>query len=223
MSFITDIINKATDSLHITDSEAPKRAYEALQLGNDNALAQMTNDIAPSMKMLSDAMLGRTLDENLDRYEQENRIAQDRTLKDVEDIWNARNTGSRTEDFINPFSEDMQKTAVNKMQGSLGSSLQSSGGQRKMADTLNDIGNQMWDTAFQQALGDSRNRMNAAGTSAKMANQYGQMANQKLDALNQPALDYLNLNNDAAMQKYAGRVALNEAAGAVAGQNKPLF
>lgn len=220
MGLITKYI---TDPLHITDSGAPQRAYDALEKGNDSALSTLADDISPSVRMLQEAMLGRSLDDNLDRYELANDTAQRRTAQANADIWNARDAGSRTEDFINPFSDDMQKTAVNKMQGSLGSSLQSSGGQRKMADTLNAMGDQMWDTAFSDALYDSQNRMNAAGTSAKMAGQYGEMGNRVLENENQPALDYLNLNNDIAMQRYAGKVALAQAGGALAGINNSIL
>lgn len=219
MSLLTNF----TDTVGITDSKAPQRAYDTLNRGNAQSLTQLVYDVSPSVKMLQDAMAGRYLDTNLNRYEHDNSVAQGRTLKSADDIWNAQDAGSNTEDFLNPFSDQMQTTAVNKMQGSMGSSLQSSGAQRKMADVLTDMGNEMWDRAFEQALGDSRNRMNAAGTSAKMASQYDQMGKNLLDANNQPALDYLNLNNDLAMQGYAGRIALNEAAGNLAGQNKSFF
>ena len=223
MSLITDFTNPITDALHITDSESAQRAYDALNKGNAKAITQLTGDIQPSVGMLQDAMQGHSLDTNLEQYDIQNDLAQEQTAKAADDIWDAQDAGSRTGDFVNPFAEQMQSTAVNKMQGAMGSSLQSSGAQRKMADTLNQMGDQMWDTAFQQALDDSQNRMDVAGTSARMANQYNQMAGLKLDANNQPALDLLNLNNDLAMQNYAGNVALAQANAQLQGQNQSFL
>lgn len=223
MSIITDFLNPITDGLHITDSKSAERAYDALNKGNAHSLTQLSSDVAPSLDILKQASLGRSLKNNLDQYDYESNLAMGDTDKAAQDIWNAQDAGSRTGDFVNPFADQMESTAVNKMQGTMGSSLQSSGAQRKMADAINQMGNQMWDTAFQEALGDSQNRVDAAGTSAKMANQYGQMANLKLDANNEPALDLLNLNNDIAMQGYAGNIALNQAYGQLQGQNKSFL
>lgn len=223
MPTITDFLNPITDGLHITDSKSAERAYDALNKGNAKAITQLTGDIQPSIDMLQDAAKGRSLKNNLDQYDIENALAQKQTATAAGDIWGAQDAGSRTGDFVNPFADQMESTAVNKMQGTMGSSLQSSGAQRKMADALNEMGDQMWDTAFQQALGDSQNRVDAAGTSAKMANQYGQMADLKLDANNQPALDLLNLNNDLAMQNYAGNIALTQANTQLQGQNRSFL
>lgn len=223
MAWLTDNIHSITDPLHITDSKAAERAYDALNVGNANAVAQLNSDMIPSLDMLSEAAYPRYLEKNLDIFDDELRKAEGRTDEAVNDIWDAADAGERAEDFINPYAEQMETTAVNKMQGGLGSSLQSSGGQRKMADMVNQMGNQMWDIAFQQALGDSQNRVDAAGTYAKTASQYADMSGRKLENENQPALDLLNLKNDVAMQKYAGNVALGQAGAAVAGQNRSLL
>lgn len=223
MAWITDNIHSITDPLHITDSKAAERAYDALNVGNANAVAQLNSDMIPSLDILGEAAYPRYLEKNLDIFDDKLRKAEGRTDEAVNEIWDAADAGERTEDFINPYAEQMETTAVNKMQGGLGSYLQSSGGQRKMADMLNQMGNQMWDTAFQQALGDSQNRVDAAGTYAKTASQYADMSGRKLENENQPALDLLNLKNDIAMQKYAGNVALGQVGAVVAGQNRSLL
>ena len=223
MAILTDFLHSVTDPLHITDSKAAERAYDALNVGNANAVAQLDTDMITSLGILGEAANPRYLEKNLDIFDDELRKAEGRTDEAVNEIWDAADAGERTENFINPYADQMEATAVNKMQGGLGSSLQSSGGQRKMADMLNQMGNQMWDTAFQQALGDSQNRVDAAGTYAKTAGQYADMAGRKLENENQPALDLLNLKNDIAMQKYAGNVALGQAGAAIAGQNQSLL
>ena len=81
----------------------------------------------------------------------------------------------------------------------------------------------MWDKAFSDSMGNAKNNLSVAGALGRGYGQQGNLATQQLNADNQPMLDYLQLNNDRAMQRYAGNIGLTQAAGATAGQSRSIL
>ncbi len=81
----------------------------------------------------------------------------------------------------------------------------------------------MWDTAFNQALGDSSHNLQANQQFGQSANQQAGLAQSQLQADNDPIMNWINLNNDFAQQKYSGNVGTTQAATQAAGQSRAIL
>lgn len=214
-----------TDMMGITDTQAANRALSAARSGMDTANAQLDEDTQASFDALDNAMYGRSLGQNLDRYGQQMGTAMDQTQQAGQMALGEMNSGDagNVESYLNPKMDQMVAKTNQVMNGSAGSTLQSSAATRNAATAVSNQAGKMWDTAYDQALRDSQNNQTAITNFGKSAAQFGNMAGQNLDAQNQPALDWINLNNDRAMTRYGGNIGLTQAATTAAGQSQAII
>ena len=222
---VTDFIHGITDIVGITDSKAPERAQEAAQEGMDSANAQLDQDLQPGLGALDTAQYGRSLGQNLDVYGQQMQGAMDQTQQagdlslgemDAGDAGNVR-------DYLNPMMDEVLAKTNQAVQGNAGSALQSSATARNTADAVSGKAADFWNTAYDQAMKNSQNNQHSISNFGKSAAQTGTLAQQNLDAQNQPALDWINLNNDRAMTRYGGNIGLTQSATEAAGQSRAII
>ena len=76
---VSDWVHGVTDTIGLTDSEAPDRAQQAAEDGMSSANAQLDADLQPGMGALDTAQYGRSLGHNLDVYGQQMEGAMDQT------------------------------------------------------------------------------------------------------------------------------------------------
>ena len=119
--------------------------------------------------------------------------------------------------------DTMLQNTMQTMQGGAGSALQSSATNRNVANAVASQAGQMWDTAFNQALGDSTHNLQANQQFGQSANQQAGLAQSQLQADNDPIMNWINLNNDLAQQKYSGNVGTTQAATQAAGQSRAIL
>lgn len=221
----SDAVYGVTDFFGLTDSKAPSRALSAAESGMDTANTQLDQDTQASFDTLDQAMYNRGLGQNLDRYGQQMGTAMDQTQQAGQMALGEMDSGDagNVETYLNPKMDQMLAKTNQMMNGSAGSTLQSSAAARNAATAVSNQAGRMWDTAFDQALKDSQNNQQSIVNYGKSAAQYGNMANQNLDAQNQPALDWINLNNDRAMTRYGGNVGLAQAGTTAAGQSRAII
>lgn len=217
--------NETSDLMGITDSKRSQRAYDELKSGQSSANSQLDADTATQMGMLTDAMNGRTLSQNLDNYDSTMATAQDKTNMAGDLAWAQQNAGSsdNVSNYLNPQMDMMLGNTMQKMQGSAGSALQSSAATKSAANAVAQQAGNLWQQAFNNALSDSQNNQQVANQYQSNAQQNAQLAGAQLEADNAPAEDYLQLANDKAMQRYAGNIALTQAGANLAGQDRSFL
>lgn len=221
----TNLLGNLGGTLGITDPNKGNRALSTMQQGQQQANNQLDADTAMQMGMLTDAMNGRTLGQNLDKYDSTMATAQDKTNMAGDLAWAQQNAGSsdNVSNYLNPQMDMMLGNTMQKMQGSAGSALQSSAATKSTANAVAQQAGNLWQQAFNNALSDSQNNQSVANQYLSNAQQNAQLAGAQLEADNAPAEDYLQLANDKAMQRYAGNVALTQAAGQNAGRDQSLL
>lgn len=217
--------NETSDLMGITDSKKSQRAYDALKSGQESANSQLDADTSTQMGMLTDAMNGRSLDQNLDSYDSTMSTAQDKTNMAGDLAWSQQNAGSsdNVANYLNPQMDMMLGNTMQKVQGSAGSALQSSAATKSAANAVSQQAGNLWQQAFNNAMSDSQNNQSVANQYQSNANQNAQLAGAQLEADNAPAEDYLQLANDKAMQRYAGNIALTQSGAEVAGQDRSFL
>ena len=222
---VSDWVHGVTDMMGLTDSKAPERAQQAAQEGMDTANTQLDADLQPGMDALNTAQYGRSLGHNLDVYGQQMQGAMDQTQQagdlslgemDAGDAGNVR-------DYLNPMMDEVLAKTNQAVQGNAGSALQSSATARNTADAVSGKAADFWNTAYDQAMKNSQNNQQAISNFGKSAAQTGTLAGANLEAQNQPALDWINLNNDRAMTRYGGNVGLAQAGTQAAGQSRAII
>lgn len=222
---VSDWVHGVTDMIGLTDSEAPDRAQQAAEEGMSSANAQLDADLQPGMGALDTAQYGRSLGHNLDVYGQQMQGAMDQTQQAGDlslgemDAGNAGNVRS----YMNPMMDEVLAKTNQAVQGNAGSALQSSATARNTADAVSGKAADFWNTAYGQAMKNSQNNQQAISNFGRSAAQTGTLAQQNLDAQNQPALDWINLNNDRAMTRYGGNVGLAQSATEAAGQSRAII
>lgn len=223
--YITQPIQKFTDAIGITDSEAPQRAVDAANSGMASANAQLYNDLKPQLDQLWGATNGRGLDANLDRFDTTMGEAMGSTTQAGQNALGEMNAGSadNVKSYLNPKMDTMLQNTMQTVQGGAGSALQSSATNRNVANAVASQAGQMWDTAFNQALGDSSHNLQANQQFGQSANQQAGLAQSQLQADNDPIMNWINLNNDFAQQKYSGNIATTQAATQAAGQSRAFI
>lgn len=200
-----------TDSIGLTDSEAPQRAADTARDMNKKASEQLDTDMKGALDMFSKASQGRDLGTNLDDYGSE--VSRAQSLN-----WDSANAGdsSNVEKYINPKADQMLQKTMQNVQGGAGAALQSSAATRAASNAVAQQYGQMWDTAFGQAMGDSKNNQSIA--------QLGEsIANNNLQEQNAPALNWAGLTSDMATTKYNGTQSVGEAATTAAGQRDTIL
>lgn len=214
-----------TDAVGLTDTQASNRAYDAAQSGMGTANAQLDADTQGSFDALGRASYGRDLGRNLDIYGQQMQGAMDQTQQAGDLSLGEMDAGSadNVADFVNPKTDMMLSQTMQKVQGGAGSALQSSAATRNASNAVANKAGEIWDTAYNQAIQNSQNNQQAITGYGKSAGQFANMAQQNLDSQNQPALDWINLNNDRAMTRYGGNVGLSQAATTAAGQSQAII
>ena len=217
-SGVTGFTQGLTDALGITDSTAPQRAVDAANSGMKNANTQLYLDMQPQLDQLWEAVSnGRGLDQNLNKFDYAMNGAMDETKLAGQNALGEMNKGDsgNVQKYLNPKMDTMLQNTMQTMQGGAGSALQSSATNRNIANSVASQAGQMWDTAFNQALGDSTHNL--------QANQQAGLAQSQLQADNDPIMNWINLNNDFAQQKYSGNVGTTQAATQAAGQSRAIL
>ena len=188
------------------------RATAAAHAGQQNANTQLDADTAQQFGMLSDAMAGRSLGQNLNAYTTSMDAAQGKTNQAGDLAWQQQNAGrsDNVQSYMNPQMEMMLNQTLQKVQGGAGSALQSSAATKAGANAVATKAGDLWQQAFNNAMGDAQNNLNVATNYGQSAAQNANLAGQTLAANNQPAEDYLSLKNDLAMQRYAGNIVLTQ-------------
>lgn len=213
---------KLTDAIGITDTQAPERAANAANSGMASANSQLYLDMQPQLGKLWEAVAnGRGLDQNLNKFDWSMNGAMADTKQaggNALDEMNAGDSGN-VQKYLNPKMDTMLQNTMQTMQGGAGSALQSSATNRNVANAVASQAGQMWDTAFNQALGDSSHNLQANQQFGQSANQQAGLAQDLLQADNDPIMNWINLNNDLAQQKYAGNTGTTQAAVQAAGQS----
>lgn len=223
---ISGAVGGLTDALGITDSTAPQRAVDAANSGMQNANTQLYLDMQPQLDQLWGAVAnGRGLDQNLNKFDYSMNGAMEQTQQAGQNALGEMNAGSadNVQNYLNPKMDTMLQNTMQTMQGGAGSALQSSATNRNVANAVASQAGQMWDTAFNQALGDSSHNLQANQQFGQSANQQAGLAQSQLQADNDPIMNWINLNNDLAMQKYAGNTGTTQAATQAAGQSRALL
>ena len=225
MDYSGGILGQVGGALGITDPDKAQRSLAAMSKGQSNANAQLDTDTVNQMNMLSSAMNGRSLGQNLDNYDTTIGQAQAKTNQ-ANDIALAQQNAGRSENvqsYLNPQMDMMLSNTMQRMQGGAGSALQSSAASKATANAVAQQAGNLWQQAYNNALGDSQNNLNVANSVQNNAMQNANLGTMQLQADNQPAEDYLQLANDKAMQRYAGNIAVTQAQGQVAGADKSLL
>ena len=225
MDYSGGILGQVGGALGITDPDKAQRSLAAMSKGQSNANAQLDADTVNQMNMLSSAMNGRSLGQNLDNYDTTIGQAQAKTNQ-ANDIALAQQNAGRSENvqsYLNPQMDMMLSNTMQRMQGGAGSALQSSAANKATANAVAQQAGNLWQQAYNNALGDSQNNLNVANSVQNNAMQNANLGTMQLQADNQPAEDYLQLANDKAMQRYAGNIAVTQAQGQVAGADKSLL
>lgn len=207
-------ITGLTDMIGLTDSHAPGRAASAAQSGMDAANSQFDTDMAPQLTQLWEAAMdGRGLGENLDRFDKTMQGAMAGTMATGNRALGEMDAGNsgNVQSYLNPKMDEMLRGTSQAMQGNAGSALQSSATNKNIADAVGRQAGQMWDTAFSQALGDSSHNLQANQQYGQSMNQMAGMGEAQLAADNDPIMSWINLNNDRAMQRYAGNTGITQA------------
>ncbi len=216
---------KLTDAIGITDTQAPQRAVDAANAGMASANAQLYSDMKPQLDQLWGAANGRGLGTNLDRFDTTMGEAMDSTALAGRNALGEMDAGSadNVQGYLNPKMDTMLQNTMQTVQGGAGSALQSSATNRNVANAVASQAGQMWDTAFNQALGDSSHNLQANQQFGQSANQQAGLAQSQLQADSDPIMNWINLNNDLAQQKYAGNVGTTQAATQAAGQSHAIL
>jgi hypothetical protein len=222
---VTGFTQGLTDALGITDSQAPQRAVDAANSGMANANAELYKDMKPQLDQLWGATNGRGLDANLDRFDTTMGEAMGSTTQAGQNALGEMDAGSadNVRSYLNPKMDTMLQNTMQTVQGGAGSALQSSATNRNVANAVASQAGQMWDTAFNQALGDSTHNLQANQQFGQSANQQAGLAQSQLQADNDPIMNWINLNNDLAQQKYSGNVGTTQAATQAAGQSRAIL
>ena len=222
---INGFMTGLTDTLGITDSGAAERAADAAQSGMDDSNQQLWNDMQPGLNSLWGAVGGRGLEQNLDQFDSTMQGALDTTQQVGQNAQQEMNAGSagNVQNYLNPKMDEMLRGTSQAMQGSAGAALQSSATNKNIADAVGRQAGQMWDTAFNQALGNSTHNLQANQQIGQSANQQAGLAQSQLQADNDPIMNWINLNNDLAMQKYAGNTGITQANVQSQGQSRALL
>lgn len=222
---VTGFTQGLTDALGITDSQAPQRAVDAANSGMASANAQLYKDMRPQLDQLWAATNGRGLDANLDRFDTTMGEAMNSTTQAGQNALGEMNAGSadNVQSYLNPKMNTMLQNTMQTVQGGAGSALQSSATNRNVANAVASQAGQMWDTAFNQALGDSTHNLQANQQFGQSANQQAGLAQSQLQADNDPIMNWINLNNDLAQQKYSGNIGTTQAATQAAGQSRAIL
>jgi hypothetical protein len=223
---ISGAVSGFTDALGITDSQAPQRAVDAANSGMQNANTQLYLDMQPQLDKLWEAVSnGRGLDQNLNKFDYAMNGAMNQTQQAGQNALAEMNAGDsgNVQNYLNPKMDTMLQNTMQTMQGGAGSALQSSATNRNIANSVASQAGQMWDTAFNQALGDSTHNLQANQQFGQSANQQAGLAQSQLQADNDPIMNWINLNNDLAQQKYSGNVGTTQAATQAAGQSRAIL
>lgn len=209
MSVTKDILSVGGTAF---DPYKSDRATAAAHAGQQNANTQLDADTAQQFGMLSDAMAGRSLGQNLNAYNTLMDAAQGKTNQAGDLAWQQQNAGrsDNVQSYMNPKMEMMLNQTLQKVQGGAGSALQSSAATKAGANAVATKAGDLWQQAFNNAMGDAQNNLNVATNYGQSAAQNANLAGQTLAANNQPAEDYLSLKNDVAMQRYAGNIGLTQ-------------
>lgn len=194
------------------DPNKSARAVTAAHAGQQKANTQLDADTSQQFGMLSDAMTGRSLGQNLNEYNTSIGAAQGKTSQAGDLAWQQQNAGrsDNVQSYMNPQMEMMLNQTLQKVQGGAGSALQSSAATKAGANAVATKAGDLWQQAFNNAMGDAQNNLNVSTNYGQSAAQNANLAGQTLAANNQPAEDYLSLKNDIAMQRYAGNIGLTQ-------------
>lgn len=218
-------VNRFTDAFGITDTRAGDRAIRTMRKGLSDATDQLDVDTLESYNLLKDGMQGRSLGSNLADYNDTVSGSQS-MLRQTGDIsLGQQNAGSQDNvyDYLNPKMDLMLSKTQQKMQGGAGSALQSSAATKATANAVSQQAGDIWDTAYQQALGDARNNLDVANQYGNTATSMYNLAGSALDYNNEPFVDFMQLENDKAMAKYAGNIGMTQAQGKQAGQDRSIL
>ena len=223
---VSGLVGGVTDAFGITDTKAPQRAVDAAKSGMTNANNQLYLDMQPQLDQLWDAASnGRSIDQNLNKYDYAMNGAMQQTQQAGQNALGEMNAGSadNVQNYLNPKMDTMLQNTMQTMQGGAGSALQSSATNRNIANSVASQAGQMWDTAFNQALGDSSHNLQANQQYGQSASQQAGLAGNQLQADNDPIMNWINLNNGLAQQKYAGNIGLTQAETQAAGQSRAIL
>lgn len=222
---MANFVSKLTNSLGITDTEGGNRAIGAMDTGLNSANKQLDRDTSQGMSLLKDAASGRDLNTNLNNYNS-GVTGINNQLSDVAKRYaNEYNAGSaqNVQNYYNPMSDYIMSNTQQRMQGSAGDALQSSAATKSTSSALAQQAGNLWTQAFQNAMANSGNNLNVAqGVGSNIGMQAGMLQN-TLNNNNQPTVDYLTLQNDKAMQRYAGNLAATKVKGEQAGKNNGIL
>lgn len=225
MNYSGGALGNVSGALGITDSGKSERALSAMTKGQNAANRQLDQDTSRQFGMLSDAMDGRSLAQNLDSYDESMKSYRNQNEQAGDLAWQQRNAGDsqNVQNYLNPQMDMMLSNTMQRVQGGAGAALQSSAATKSAANAVSQQAGNLWQQAFNNAMSDSQNNLNVTKSYQDNALAGTQMAGAQLAADNAPAEDYLQLANDKAMQRYAANVGITQAQGQVAGHDQSLL
>lgn len=190
-------LGSLTDALGITDTGAGARGLEELKERAKEADERLTADMAPVNQQYIEAMNGRSLDQVLDKYD--------------ENMAGEQNAGGwqNVQEYMNPMYGRAMRNAADQALGGAGASMQSSAANAAVANAVGNQSTNMWNQAFQQALADSQNNQN--------------IYNNTMKADMMPVMNWMQLNADTASTRYNANMDLANASAATAGQSQGIF
>lgn len=221
ISGTADYVGDWMDWLNITDPDAANRAQEAMEQGQTATDAALDSQLQGTFNELGYAAAGRDLGTNLNNYGNRMSGAMGGTqaasqLADQQaNASNPMNVGNYFKDRKQFVGNGTSKALAGSAGGAMNPGIST--------QQLNQQAGQMWDKSFKNALGDASNNLNVARNYGTAMGQNANLAGQRLNANNQPMLDYLQLNNDRAMQRFAGNVGLTQSAAQAAGQSQAIL
>ena len=183
-----------TDTLGLTDTQAPQRGLTALENRADQAVQNLDQDMLGVNQMYANAIKGRQMGDVLNRY--------DTNMMDTENAASAENV----QNFMNPMYDRALTAAANKALGGAGSSLNSSAANNAVGTAVANQATSMWQQAFQNAIADAQNKQGIYNATTKM------------DLM--PSLNWSQLQSDVAGTKFTKDMDIAQAAGQVAGRNQ---
>lgn len=224
-------VNAFNPSAYVTGEGTVSGLYEDFM--NSNPFGESTEDINRDYRaqvtqamentgdvwkqnadLLSTAMTrgdgtARTINSALDAYDAANRNI-------TEGLGANANAGQKTQQYLNPMSNYINKNVTQQVQGSAGAALQSSGTQNAIARGVADASASQWNTANQQALSDSANNQQILGA---MQNQSEKVLTNDI----MPQQDVMDMQRDWADEQLKTQIQMANNQAAVRAGDKGWF
>lgn len=190
------------------DINSDYRAQVAQAMENTGDVWKQNADLLSTAMTRGDGT-ARTINSALDAYDAANRNI-------TEGLGANANAGQKTQQYLNPMSNYINKNVTQQVQGSAGAALQSSGTQNAIARGVADASASQWNTANQQALQDSANNQQILGA---MQNQSEKVLTNDI----MPQQDVMDMQRDWADEQLKTQIQMANNQAAVRAGDKGWF